>query len=545
MSVSAAKSKSQDQAGVIAALSKPETFGLAKGEVQRYETHAAIVFVAAERAYKLKRAVRLPYLDFSDIESRHSFLKRELELNQPTAPQLYLGLQPLYRGAKDKISFAPPGDVVDWCLVMRAFPQEDLLQHRVEHRRFETRWVPDLVSTIVRMHAKAKISPSQGNEAHETQTAAETQATQERQETQEAKYRAIIGQLATALLEPEGGIEGDRVKIYVDGLQKTLAALRTRLDQRAADGFVRRCHGDLHLANIVLLDGKPVPFDALEFDEELATIDVLYDFAFLLMDFWHHDLKGAANAAFNLYMSVSPHADRLGDVAVLPFFMSLRAAIRAMVALQRRHATGAEGQARSHALDEARSLFSLAQSILHPKKPELIAVGGLSGTGKSTLAAGLAPDIGAAPGALHLRSDVERKRLFGVSPETRLGPKAYRPEITEEVYATLFDKAGDVLLTGHSVVVDAVFAKPEERARIEACASDCGVRFKGIWLEADASTLKQRVQARRNDASDATAAVVEKQLDYDIGEVSWHQVPASGTADQTLTRARHHLSNET
>jgi predicted kinase len=262
-------------------------------------------------------------------------------------------------------------------------------------------------------------------------------------------------------------------------------------------------------------------FDCIEFDETLATIDVLYDLAFLLMDLWHRGQREPANLVFNRYLDVCDESDGLGSVA---FFMAVRAAVRTHVTAAQ--AAGSPPQRSGPVLSEARAYFDLALSLLRPAKPELVAVGGLSGTGKSTLAARVGADLGIAPGARILNSDRVRKRLHGVPAETRLPEAAYRPDVSESVYASLRHEAIRALAAGCSVVVDAVFDRPADRAAIEAVAARAGVPFQGIWLEAPAPTLLARIEARRNDPSDATTDVLRTQLARDCGVITWRRLSA-------------------
>jgi hypothetical protein len=238
------------------------------------------------------------------------------------------------------------------------------------------------------------------------------------------------------------------------------------LQQRGAQGSVRRCHGDLHLANIVLIDGKPVLFDAIEFDPTIASIDVLYDLAFPMMDFIRYDRQAAANALLNRYLAKTS-TENLDALAALPLFMSLRAAIRTNVLLAR---LGPTCRDKAEVMQSARAYFELARLTIHPPAPTLVAFGGLSGTGKSVLARGLAPGVMPQPGAVVLRSDVLRTQQFQVDETDRLPESAYRPEITEHIYEILVQRALRILSQGHSVVVDAVFVHEAERAAIHDAA---------------------------------------------------------------------------
>jgi predicted kinase len=284
----------------------------------------------------------------------------------------------------------------------------------------------------------------------------------------------------------------------------------------------------------VLLDGEPALFDAVEFDEAIATGDVLYDLAFLLMDLWERRLKRKANLVLNRYLWGSD-ATMIGGLTALPIFLSIRAAIRSkVIAAGLPHLSDAQ---REKMAGEARQYFRAAESFLELKRPRLIAIGGLSGSGKTTLAAMIAPFIGAAPGAVHLRSDIERKVLAGVEETYRLPASAYTPATTDEVYAALRGKAELVLKAGYSAIVDAVHAYPAERERIEAIAADAGVPFCGLWLDAPADVLLKRVRSRMGDASDAMESVVEKQLGYDLGTIRWPRLDASGELERDGERA--------
>jgi predicted kinase len=326
------------------------------------------------------------------------------------------------------------------------------------------------------------------------------------------------------------GNSGDGLFAPADirGLRDRSAAWLARvgglLDRRRAAGKVRRCHGDLHLRNICVLDGKPVLFDCIEFADAFASIDVLYDLAFLLMDLAHQGHAPAANLVCNRYLDLTGEDDGL---AAMPLFLSLRAAIRA-------HVTATAGASPG----ESRAYLDRARAALDMPAARLVAIGGLSGTGKSTLAAALAPALGAQPGARVLRSDVVRKRLFGRDPEDRLPDAGYGAETTSRVYAALCEKAAVALAAGYCAIIDAVALRPEERQSFAAVARSAGVPFTGIWLEAPVAALSMRVAARRGDASDATPKIVERQSRLDPGPLDWVRVNAAGSPAETLAALR-------
>jgi hypothetical protein len=322
----------------------------------------------------------------------------------------------------------------------------------------------------------------------------------------------------------DAGLPARQVDAWLGGTLGAIEHLATWLAARSAGGSVRRAHGDLHLGNLCLWHGTPVPFDALEFDESMATIDLAYDLAFLLMDLDHRVTRGAANRVLNRYVA------RTGDAALtrgLPIFMSLRAMIRAQVEATR----GNQAPAAAY-LDRA-----LAYLAPPAWAPMVIGVGGVTGTGKSTLARALAPQLGSAPGALVLRSDEIRKRQHGVAPEQRLPDSAYTPAASDAVFAELTASARSAAAGGHTVIADAMFLTAEQRAAIAKAAHDAGARFLGLWLTAPLEVLEARVASRKGDASDATIDILRAAVRNDRGSGDWISIDAID-ADRALAQVR-------
>jgi aminoglycoside phosphotransferase family enzyme/predicted kinase len=488
-----------DQSEVIAFLSQPDTYGVGERPV-RIDTHVAVIFLAGDEAYKMKRAVRYSFLDFSTLEKRRAVCEAEIALNRPNAPEIYIDTLPVVRRAGG-LALGGEGPIVEWLVRMRRFDPADTLDHVAERGELSDPVLTDLVLAISRMHENA--ARGDGDAATE-------------------RLKQWMDDNFAELAESPEAIP----PVDVDNVQRASEAeferRRDLLLARGRDGFVRRCHGDLHLRNIVLVDGRPILFDALEFDDAFATHDVFYDLAFLLMDLWQRGMHAEANRVRNRYLWLNAAAENIDGCVLFPLFMSVRAAIRAKVALSTAK-LDEPGKARDD-VTEGQRYFAWARDFLTAAPPVLVAIGGLSGSGKTTVSAALAPDLGRPPGALHLRSDIERKRLFEVADTDRLPASAYSAAVTEQVYARLQDKAGRALRAGESVIVDAVHARAEERAAIAAVARANNAPFFGLWLDAPQSILLQRVSKRSGDASDADADVVKRQLCHETGIIDWPRV---------------------
>ncbi len=502
----AANGVAPEQGATVAFLESGRAFSSGKCPVERIDTHGAHVFLAGDEALKIKRAVHFDYMDFSTVKRRRSALQNELLINKRTAPEIYLDLVPITRGTNGALAVNGSGQTVEWALRMHRFSQDDLLS-RCAVQGLAPDLLKALADTVERAHRDSPVAA-----APDPVRAMDS----------------IIDELAHSF----DGWPADEAKVFAPMARQRLADAAGVLQKRAAAGFVRRCHGDLHLDNIVLWRGVPTLFDALEFDEALATIDTLYDLAFLLMDLERRASRAEANLVLNRYLWRSGVALDIEGLAALPLFLGLRAGIRAMVHRQRAELRGSNDMPA-----EAESYLDAALRYLQPHAPVMIAIGGRSGTGKSTLGAALAPKLGPSPGALHLRSDLERKSLFGVGETERLPAETYTREASARVYRVLVDKAQLALRARHAVVVDAVSGVPDEQAALEDVARAAGDVFHGLWLEAPVDVLVERVGRRVGDASDATADVVRAQTRRITPPAGWHVIDASGTPGETLCRA--------
>jgi uncharacterized protein len=503
---STSSSHSQDE--VIAFLSDGASYGLPDARVERIETHISIVFLVADRAYKLKRAVRFSYLDYTTTSSRERFCKSELELNQRTAPSIYLRVRPICRSADGRFCF-DHGTIIEWILEMRRFSQADLFDQLAQRRRLTPQLMRDLTDVIVEFHSRAEPIYKQGGHSAIEQTIRDNNLN---------------------LIQYCPPLDQSQVEHVTAASIARASAVAELLDARRTAGKVRRCHGDLHLRNVCLFEDRPTLFDCIEFSDELACIDVLYDLAFLLMDLVQRDLIDLANIVFNRYLDLSAEIDGL---PTLSLFMSMRAAVRAHVQAALNHSRPSAKTA-----SDAQSYLALADAFLRPGSACLVAIGGLSGVGKSSVAQALASGFSPAPGARVIRSDILRKRLFDYPPEAKLPDSAYTSEVTERVYRALDDQAKVSLAAGYTTIIDATFLRQDERQRISACANLAHLPFMGIWLEAPNDVLMARIGNRGKDASDADMEVLKQQLKMDPGPIEWKRINAAHGLKDIVAEAR-------
>jgi uncharacterized protein len=505
------------QEAVFRFLGDPRTHELSE-PIQRIDTAGAVVFLAGPEAYKVKRAVRFPFMDLATLDKRRTACEAETAVNRAAAPGVYLAALPITRSG-ETLAIGGMGETVEWVTHMRRFDENATLDRVAARDGLSNETIDKLTLAIRRSHARAPLRDA-ARSAHSLET--------------------YIEQNDAAFAERPDVFDPAKSRRLTIDSRLAFAVARPTLLRRGESGFTRRCHGDLHLSNIVMLDGEPTLFDALEFSDEIASGDVLYDLAFLLMDLEELGLRPAANRLFNRYLTPEP-LEAVAGLAALPLFLSLRAAIRAKV-----KAAGAErleGAERDEARRLARGYFDCAAEFLRHVPPRLIAVGGLSGAGKSALAGALAPRVGRAPGALWLRTDLERKAMFAVEDTAHLPASAYARDVTGDVYRRLIDKARVALRAGQAVVLDATFATASERQAATGAAAELGVAFVGLFLDAPLGTRLKRIASRRADASDADAGVASGQTAEPLGERGWAALSASGDLSETTRLAQARLSN--
>jgi len=487
------------QAGILKAFADGKMGGVPT-PADRIETHLNYIFLAGDRAYKVKRNVRMPFVDFSTVEARRAACEAELAVNRRFGSPFYLGVEPIVVQADGALRLGGEGAVADWTVIMKRFDRAGQFDNLARTGRLTVALVEEAAERIAGVHA---MSPAVQQAGHA------------------ADYRQIIHRLRLTETDGAGriGLSASHASPY-DQLDAELSRIGSLLAKRRSLGKVRRTHGDLHLRNICVFEGKATPFDALEFDERLATTDVLYDLAFLLMDLRHNDLPRLANAAMNRYWDTASEDEEA--LELIPFFMSLRAAVRMAIAVE-------AGQ-----LEEAERYRELAIALLKRAPASCIAIGGLSGSGKSAVAFELAPVLPGPAGGRILRTDVLRKRAAGLSMLERAPPAAYAPENREAIYQVLLAHTVAARRAGASVVLDGTFASDKARDLLRSGADDKA--FHCFWLEAPCDVRRARVASRIGDASDADVSVALNQQDPgELGE-GWRRVDAQRPPDAIVAQ---------
>ncbi|WP_440186536.1 AAA family ATPase [Bordetella sp.] len=471
------------------------------------ETPISKILLAGSHAFKFKRSVQLPYVNYATPQDRLRACEKEIELNRRYAPDLYDCVMRITRKRDGTLQVDGEGALVEPVIKMARFDQRCLLDHMTTAGQVTPALIAALASAIAHSHALAPVS-------RDVEGARRVRGVLDLN----AKSFAI-----SSLSGVHAGIDSR--------LQDACLAHSQLLDERASRGKVRRCHGDLHLANICVMAGRPVLFDCLEFSDELATTDVLYDLAFPLADFSSRNRAQYANTLMNRYLDLCDEDDGL---ALMPLFMAMRSCVRALVLLSKKAAPSASLGSESGT--SASSYLAFARACLEPGQARLIGIGGLSGSGKSTVAAALAHRLGPAAGARIFNTDRIRKHLFGVQPQERLTDCAYLPPISDEVYALLLKKARSVLKQGGSVVLDGVYESASRRRELQHLAQDVGVPFFGYWLDAPLEVRGPRVAARTGDVSDATVGLLAAQSSRSTAVRDWTTLDATADAQATARR---------
>ena len=508
----------KSQQTLVAALLGKPCFPHAAQNVRLVETHISWVLLAGHYAYKIKKAINLGFLDFTQLEARRFYCSEEIRLNRRLAPHIYLDVIPI--GGEPDSPHCGALPAIEYAVRMRRFEISKQLDHLLARGKILPQHMDNLAASLAVFHGS--LPPAKVTSAFGTPEAILSASMQNFEQLQP---------LLTAQPDCEA-IENIR-----RATRNAYSANETYFNRRHAHGYVRECHGDLHLSNIVLIGNQPVPFDGIEFSPALRWIDVMDEVAFLVMDLLHGKRPDLAFRFLNAYLEAT--GDYPG-VAVLRFYLTYRAVVRAKVCAIRSFQAIPEGTtdkpvshsirlsknasqvagyqpdhsplAQTQELTNCRNYLALAEECLARRRPALIITHGLPGSGKSTFAQAALERLQ----AIRLRSDVERKRLFGIKPledsHSRMGADIYSIDATQRTYARLLELAHGLLDAGFPVIVDAAFLNQEEREQFHALALSQSVPFVIVSMKASTATLSARIMLRRsaeNDASEADLDVLQ------------------------------------
>lgn len=477
---------------LIIALTDPKAWRHAVDRVQVIETHISWVLLAGEYAYKIKKPVVLPFVDFGTLAARHRYCQDELRLNRRFAPQVYLDVVPI-TGSSKSPKVEGDGDAIEYAVKMRRFDQQALFHHLLAEGALEPALIDKLAKRIAAFHARAPATTAAEFGTPEKVLQPALDNFREMRPYADTRRRATLQAL-------EAWTRG------------AFARLEPVFAARHRDGYVRECHGDLHLRNIVLLDGQPVPFDCIEFNAQFRWIDVINEAAFLVMDLLD---RGRPDLGYRFLDRYLAETGDYAGVAVLRFYMIYRALVRAKVHDLRARQAQDDPPEAVRLQCEADHYLALAADIAHGAAPVLILMHGFSGAGKSRVAAALVEALG----AIRVRSDIERKRLFGLDGSARTDAKVdagiYDPQASSRTYAHLAKLAEGILEAGYPVIVDAAFLVRAQRDPMYELASKLGKPVRIVDCTADADTLRERLAARAaqgSDPSEATLQILEHQM---------------------------------
>ena len=475
----------------ISSMLNPEVYDHPVEHLELIETHISWIVLTGSFAYKIKKPVNFGFLDFSTLENRHTFCEQELRLNSRLAPAIYLDVVSI-SNLKDKLVISDEGVVIEYAVKMNEFPQSAQLDHMLAAGRLSVELIDPIARMIADFHRTIKIaddSMDYGNLDAINQPVEEN-FTQINEHLGAASYQEKLGKLQQWTQSEFQ----NRKKVFI---------------KRKQDGFIRECHGDMHLRNLIWLNNKPMAFDCIEFNPSLRWIDVISDVAFLIMDLQDRKQNLLANHFLNTYLELT------GDYAgltILPYYLCYRALVRAKVDALYLENKNIQQEEREAAHAEFTSYLELASTYIHRSQPTLIIMRGVSASGKSTISEALL----AKSGAIRIRSDVERKRLFNISStgsgSADIETGIYTKEASQTTYEKLLELSGKIIDAGFSVIIDAAFLNKEQRDPFQELASSLSTAYVIIEITAPAEVLRQRIVARKKDISDADLSVLEHQL---------------------------------
>lgn len=470
---------------------KPEVYDHPVKNIELIETHISWVILTGDFAYKIKKPVNFGFLDFSTLEKRYTCCINELRLNRRLAAAIYLDVVPI-SGTRDKLAINTDGEAFEYAVKMTQFPQSAQLDFMLAAGELNVGHMDAIARMVANFHQDIEIADDAmdyGNNDVIYQPVEEN--------FNQIKEHLNITSYANTL---------DSLRSWSNA---AFVKLESIFEQRKSDGFVRECHGDMHLRNLVWLDTGPTAFDCIEFNSHLRWIDVISDMAFLVMDLQDRQQHQLANRFLNSYLEVT--GDYTG-LSILPFYLCYRALVRAKVDALRLEQKNITEEDRQQSLAEFESYLQLAKTYTDVSTPKLIITRGLSASGKSTVSQQLIDTMG----MIRIRSDVERKRLFAATltdkTSNEINSGIYSTQASQQTYTKLAELTSQVISAGYSVIVDAAFLKHGQRKPFQQLAERLGVAYIILEITAPANVLRQRIIERRHDVSDADLAVLEHQL---------------------------------
>lgn len=486
------------QQTLILSLRNPSVFPHSTEQYQLIETHISWVVLCGDYAYKIKKSLDLGFLDFTTLEKRKFYCGEELRLNSRLAPELYLEVVAI-TGTAEKPQLGGAGPAIEYAVKMKRFSQQQLLGDMVAQERLQQSHIDQLAAQVASFHLAIPAASQTSDYGRPEQVRAPVKENfaQIRELTDHRQHLEWVTQL-------EGWAEREYSRLY------------DQFESRKQRGFVRECHGDMHLGNMALIENAPVIFDGIEFNPDLYWTDVMSEVAFLFMDLEDHDKRDYAFRFLNEYLSLT--GDYSG-LQVLRYYLAYRATVRAKIAIIRL-SQSTENDQQDLARNEFERYIQLAVGYTKPQAPFLLITHGLSGSGKSTLSAPLAEHLG----AIRIRSDRERQRLLGkgkrAGEAAKIDVGVYSADATSRTYTVLEQLAGETLESGYSVIVDATFLSRSQREPFRTMAAHVGAPLRVLHFHADPALLRQRIASRQRegrDISEADVSVLEHQLTNYVG----------------------------
>lgn len=506
------------QAKLVAALLNPRRYPHPATSVERLETHISHILLAGDYAYKIKKPLNLGFLDFTSLARRQYYCAEEVRLNRRLAPDLYLDCIPICGSAENPVLGGDPATAIEYAVKMARFPQAALLDRCLDELSSQPAYIDTLARQLAQFHG----------------TIDRTGADKPFGLPERIQHLALENfKQSRVLLNTAQDLE------KLTSLERWTSATYHRLQgvmtARQTEGFIRECHGDLHLGNMILRNGQITIFDCIEFNDDLRWIDVMSDLAFLYMDLCRFNVPRLAQRLLNTYLEFS--GDYPG-LAVLPYYLVYRAVVRAKIAAIRLGQGDLDATQRQRIQEECRGYLDLALAFTQRPTPFLLITHGVSGSGKSYVTSQLLEVLD----AIRIRSDVERKRLYGLGPldtsNSVLNQGLYTAEAGERTYARLQTLAGQILDAGYPVLVDATFLKAEQRQAFRALASAKAVPFVLLACRAEPEYLRARLAQRRgHDAAEADITVLEQQLQHYTPPAAWEDPLDAGMGDRAVLHA--------